>query len=159
MFIPAPPPLTYRIKLQSAFCFFHVSYFKEWCGSWHLINVGFMFFEASIDQGHETHSLDDIVTMHIFHHKLKISLHNCIFPRTIQLNTPRAQVLFWGFGGHCRLLTWLWHLDLDMVTALWFTHVPNFSSLSCFLGFGRGWMFLTRVWHLDLDLDLVTGLR
>ena len=58
-----------------------------------MINVGFVFFEASIDQGHETHSLDDIVTMHIFHHKLKISLHHCIFPRTILLKTPRAH--FW----------------------------------------------------------------
>ena len=44
------------------------------------------------------------------------------------------QVIIWGFGGHWRLLTGVWHLnvDLGMVTGLWYTHDPNFSSLSWF---------------------------
>ena len=39
-------------------------------------------------------------------------------------------VLTWGFGGHWRFLTLVWHLDLDMVTGRWYNHVPNFVSLS-----------------------------
>ena len=59
-----------------------------------------------------------------------------------------------------------------MVIGLWYTHVPNFGSLSWFWrfkkihvlwvliwGFGGRWTFLTGFWHLDLDLDIVTGLR
>ena len=44
------------------------------------------------------------------------------------------KVLILDFGGCCRFLTWVWHLDLDlfMVTGLWYTHVPNFGSLSLF---------------------------
>ena len=43
-------------------------------------------------------------------------------------------VLIWGFGGRWRFLTWVWHpdIDLDMVTGLWYTHIPNFGSLSWF---------------------------
>ena len=42
------------------------------------------------------------------------------------------KVLIWGLGGHCRFLTGVWYLDLDldMVTGLWKTHVPNFGSMS-----------------------------
>ena len=42
------------------------------------------------------------------------------------------EVLIWGFGGHWRFLTGVWHpdIDLDMVTGLWYTHIPNFGSLS-----------------------------
>ena len=41
-------------------------------------------------------------------------------------------VLIWGFGGCWRFLTGVWHpdIDLDMVTGLWYTHIPNFGSLS-----------------------------
>ena len=41
-------------------------------------------------------------------------------------------VIIWGFGGCWRFLTGVWHLDLDldMVTGLWYTHIPNFGSLS-----------------------------
>ena len=40
-------------------------------------------------------------------------------------------VLIWGFGGCCRFLTWVWHLDLDfdMVPGLLYTYIPNFGSL------------------------------
>ena len=43
-------------------------------------------------------------------------------------------VLIWGFVGHRRFLTEVWHLDLDsdIVTGLWYTHDPNFGSLSWF---------------------------
>ena len=36
----------------------------------------------------------------------------------------------WGFGGHKRLLTWLWHLDidLDMVIGLQYTNDPFLTS-------------------------------
>ena len=42
------------------------------------------------------------------------------------------KLLIWGFGGHLRVLTGVWHLDLDldMVTGLWYSHVPNCGSLS-----------------------------
>ena len=55
-------------------------------------------------------------------------------------------------------------LDLDMVTGLWYTHIPNFegaknTNVLLFLiwSFGGRWIFLTWVWHIDLDLDMVTG--
>ena len=40
----------------------------------------------------------------------------------------------WGFGGRWRLLTLIWHvdLDLDMVVGLWYTNDLNFGSLSWF---------------------------
>ena len=40
----------------------------------------------------------------------------------------------WGLGGCLRLLTGVWHLHvaLDMVSSLWYTHDPNFGSLSRF---------------------------
>ena len=43
-------------------------------------------------------------------------------------------VQIWGLGGCWSFLTEVWHLDLDMdkVTGLWNTHVPNFGSLSWF---------------------------
>ena len=43
-------------------------------------------------------------------------------------------VLIWGFGGCRSILTGVWHLDIDlnMVTGLSYTHVPNFASLSWF---------------------------
>ena len=43
-------------------------------------------------------------------------------------------ILIWGFGGCWRLLTGVLHLDLywDMVTDLWYTHVPNCDPLSTF---------------------------
>ena len=42
--------------------------------------------------------------------------------------------MIWGFWGCWRFLTVVWHLDLDldMVTGLWFTHDPNYGSLSWF---------------------------
>merc|ERR1712081_154200 len=47
-------------------------------------------------------------------------------------NTHVLQVLIWGFGGHWRLLTGVWHLDLDLdlVTGLLYNHDINFGSLS-----------------------------
>ena len=59
-------------------------------------------------------------------------------------------VLIWGFGGSWRFLTWVWHLDLflDMVTSLWYTHDPNFGSLSCF------WSCKAHLCPLSPDLGL-----
>ena len=37
-------------------------------------------------------------------------------------------VLIWDFRGYLRFLTR--DFDLDMVTGLWYTHIPNFGSLS-----------------------------
>ena len=39
-----------------------------------------------------------------------------------------------GFGGCCRLLTGVWHLDLDlnMVTDFLYTHIPNLGSICWF---------------------------
>ena len=58
-----------------------------------------------------------------------------------------------------------------MVTGLWYTHDPNFGSLSwfwrykehpcplsCDSGFQRTLEVPGLVWHLDLDLDMITGL-
>ena len=44
------------------------------------------------------------------------------------------QVLIWGYGGHWRFLTGPLHPDIDsnIVTGLWYTHIPNFGSLSWF---------------------------
>ena len=38
-------------------------------------------------------------------------------------NIHVLQVIIWGFGGCWRLLTGVWHLnlDLDMVTGLWYS--------------------------------------
>ena len=48
-------------------------------------------------------------------------------------NIHVLEVLIWGFGGRWRFLAGVLHLDrdLDMVTGLWFIHIPNLiSSLS-----------------------------
>ena len=47
-------------------------------------------------------------------------------------NIHVLKVLIWGFGGCWRFLTGVWHpdIDLDMVTGLWYTYIPNFGSLS-----------------------------
>ena len=47
-------------------------------------------------------------------------------------NIHVLKVLIWGFGGHWRFLNWVWHLDLDLdiVTSIWYFHVPIFGSLS-----------------------------
>ena len=44
------------------------------------------------------------------------------------------KILIWGYGGHWRYKTLVWHLDLDldMVTGLWYTPDLNFGSLSWF---------------------------
>ena len=49
-------------------------------------------------------------------------------------NIHVLQVLIWGFGGHWRFLTGVWHpdIDLDMVTGLWYTH---FRILDLYLDF------------------------
>ena len=41
------------------------------------------------------------------------------------------KVLILGFGKGWRLLTGVWHLnlDLDMVTGVWYTHDLNFGSI------------------------------
>ena len=46
------------------------------------------------------------------------------------------KVLTLGFGGCWRFLTVVWHLhlNLDMALGLWYTHDPNFGSLSWFWG-------------------------
>ena len=43
-------------------------------------------------------------------------------------------LILWGFWGHMRFLTGVWHLDhdLEMVNGLWYTFDPNFGSLSWF---------------------------
>ena len=58
------------------------------------------------------------------------------------------KVLIWGFGGYWRFLTGVLHLDLDldMVTGLWFSHVPNFVSLS--------WICRFNEYLCPLSLDL-----
>ena len=88
-------------------------------------------------------------------------------------NIHILEVLIWGFGGRWTFLTGVWHpdIDLDMVTGLWYTHIPSFGSLSWFGGaknlhillvliwvFGGGWRFMIGGWHLDLDLDMVACL-
>ena len=42
------------------------------------------------------------------------------------------KVLNWGFGGHWRFMTGVWHpdIDFDKVTGLWYIHVVNVVSLS-----------------------------
>ena len=47
-------------------------------------------------------------------------------------NIHVLEVLIRGFGGHWRFLTGVWNpdIDLDMVTGLWYTHIPNVGSLS-----------------------------
>merc|ERR1711954_334453 len=42
------------------------------------------------------------------------------------------QVLVWGPGGCWRFLTGVLHpdIDSDMVTGLWYTHIPIFGTLS-----------------------------
>ena len=47
-------------------------------------------------------------------------------------NIHVLKVLIRGIGGCLRFLTGVQHLDpeLDMVTCLWYTYVPNFGSLS-----------------------------
>ena len=49
-------------------------------------------------------------------------------------NIHVLQVLIWGFGGHWRFMTGVWHpdIDLDMVTGLWYTRDLSFGSLSWF---------------------------
>ena len=48
--------------------------------------------------------------------------------------TINIHVKSWGFGGHWRFLTEIFHPDIDwhMVTGMWFTQIPNFVSLSRF---------------------------
>ena len=50
-------------------------------------------------------------------------------------NIHVLKVLIWGLRGCWRIMTGVWHLDLDsdMVTGLWYTHVSNFGSLSWLL--------------------------
>ena len=47
-------------------------------------------------------------------------------------NIHVLQVLILGCGGGWRFLICSWHLDLDldMVTGLWYIHIPNLGSLS-----------------------------
>merc|ERR1712081_81577 len=47
-------------------------------------------------------------------------------------NIHVLQVLIWGSGGCWSFLTGVWHLDidLDMITGLCYTHIPNFGSPS-----------------------------
>ena len=51
-------------------------------------------------------------------------------------NIHAFQVLIWGFGGHWRLLTGVWHLnlDLDMVTGLWYSICQIFALYLDFEG-------------------------
>ena len=80
-------------------------------------------------------------------------ISNCwVYPWT---SFPRCghvlSVLIWGFGGYWKFLTGVLHLalDLDMVTGLWFAHVPNFGSLC--------WICRCKEHPCSLSLDL--GLR
>ena len=42
------------------------------------------------------------------------------------------KVKIWRFGGSWKFLTGVWHpyIDMDIVSGLWYTHIPNFGSLS-----------------------------
>ena len=59
-------------------------------------------------------------------------------------------ILIGGFGGCWRFLTRVWDLyhDLDMVTGLWYTHIPNFNSLSLSPDFGLWWGMEVPDWGL-----------
>ena len=54
-------------------------------------------------------------------------------------NIHVLQVFIQGFGGRWKFPTrvWLLHIDLDMVTGLLYTHVPNFGSYLDFKGAGN----------------------
>ena len=45
-------------------------------------------------------------------------------------NIHVLEVLIWGFGGHWRFLTWVWHLDLELnlVNGYWYANMPNLGS-------------------------------
>ena len=64
-------------------------------------------------------------------------------------------VLIWGFGGGWRLLTGVSYLNLnmDMVTGLWYTLVPNFGSLLWF------WRYKEHPCPLCPDMGLWWGLE
>ena len=64
-------------------------------------------------------------------------------------------LMIWGFGGGWRFLTGVWHLDLDldMVTGLWYTHIPNFGPLNWF------WRCKEHPCPLSHDLGLWLGLE
>ena len=49
-------------------------------------------------------------------------------------NIHILKVLIWGLRGCWRIMTGVWHLDLDLdtVTGLWYTNVSNFGSLFWF---------------------------
>ena len=43
-------------------------------------------------------------------------------------NIHVLSVLFMDFDGGWRYLTEVWHLDLDMVISLYYTHIPNYDQ-------------------------------
>ena len=70
-------------------------------------------------------------------------------------NSHVLSVLIWGFGGHWRFLTGVWHfdLDLDVVTGLWYTHIMTFGPLWWF------WRCKDNPCPLSSDFGLWWGLK
>ena len=83
-------------------------------------------------------------------------------------NIQVLQVLIWGIWRHCRFLTGVWHLylDLDLVPGLWYTDDPNFgsifvlkvqrTSMSFKSLFGAlGILILILIWSLVFDTPMI----
>ena len=68
----------------------------------------------------------------------------------VQTTSMSCKSSYWSFGGRWMFLTGVYHLDLDldMVIGLWYTHDPNFGSLSWF------WRCKEHPWPLSPGLGL-----
>ena len=68
---------------------------------------------------------------------------------------PRHLSPDFGFDGDWRFLTGVWHpdIDLDMVTGLWYTYIPNFGPLSWF------WRCKEHLCALSPDSGLWLGMK
>ena len=66
-------------------------------------------------------------------------------------STKNIHVLIWGFEGHWRFPTGVWHLNFEGAKKIYVFYVLT-------MGFEGCWRFLTGVGNLDIDFDMVTGL-
>ena len=57
-------------------------------------------------------------------------------------------VLFWGFGGHWRVLTWVWHLDLDLYMVTDFWHMRSLEAPDFGLETSSWSRYWYRQWYL-----------